>query len=250
MFRRVVTVVLCGFALGGSPLAHAQSETEPNVEEARNLERAVMLFEESEQLYNAGEFAQAAVMLRRAYALHPDATLLFNLARALEGMGDLDGAIETYGRYLAEAEGIRDRGAVEARLETLRAQREALAQRPADPVQEIEPDPEEPEPERGGSSPLPWIVAGTGVAAAVAGVVLGLRSQSLSDDAAAEPVMTEAVELHDRAQRFATVGNILMIAGGVIAAGGLLWGVLTLGSDDSETEAAIVPGGVLVRGRF
>src|SRR5688500_3941422 len=67
-----------------------------------DLDRAVVLFEESERAYNAGEFAEAATLLRRAYELHPDPTLLFNLARALEGMGDLDGAIETYERYLAE----------------------------------------------------------------------------------------------------------------------------------------------------
>ena len=35
-------------------------------------------------------------MLRRAHSLHPDPLLRFNLARALEGDGDLDGAIEYY----------------------------------------------------------------------------------------------------------------------------------------------------------
>ena len=87
---RAATLTLCLLVAPAAALAQER--------DSDALDRAVVLFEESETLYNQGEFEQAAALLRRAYALHADATLLFNLARALEGAGDLDGAIDAYAR--------------------------------------------------------------------------------------------------------------------------------------------------------
>src|SRR5678815_1823222 len=63
--------------------------------------RALELFAESDQHYKAGEFEQAADLLRQAYDLYPEPLLLYNLARALEGLGDAEGAITQYERYLS-----------------------------------------------------------------------------------------------------------------------------------------------------
>lgn len=117
---RIAAALALSAALLGAANARAQDDDD-------SLERAVVLFEESETLYNQGEFEQAAALLRRAYALHPDPTLLFNLARALEGAGDLDGAIESYERYLEENPDAEDAGAIRARVGTLREQRARLA---------------------------------------------------------------------------------------------------------------------------
>ncbi len=218
------------------------------------LARAVVLFEESETLYNQGEFGQAAALLRRAYALHADPTLLFNLGRALEGAGDLDGAIDAYGRYLETADEAPDRGAVEARLTTLRAQRDALAGARASETEPAAPGATEDATEGGGGSVeiAPWLLVGGGGVVVGVGVALGVLSQDLASQAAAEPVQVEAVALHSDAQTFATVANVLYVAGGVIAGAGLVWGVVSLTSGDGDAQARLEvgPGSVGVRGTF
>lgn len=213
-------------------------------------QRAVILFEESETAYNAGQFEQAAALLRRAYALHPDPTLLFNLARALEGDGDLDGAIEGYEDYLEAAPEATDRGAVEARVRTLRAQRDQLEARDVDePEPEPEPEPEEPITASDGPALGGWIVAAGGAAVFAAGIGLGVASQNRADDADAEPVQERAQALHDEAKTRATLGNVFFVVGGAMIAGGVLWGILTLGGDD-DTQVSVGPGTLHLRQRF
>lgn len=217
-----------------------------------SLERAVVLFEESETLYNQGEFVEAAALLRRAYALHADPTLLFNLGRALEGAGDLDGAIDAYARYLATAEDPPDRGAVEGRLATLRAQRDALAGGGRDEAREA-PEPPTTSPGGGGGVEVaPWIVAGGGVLVLGTAIVLGVVSQDLGSQAAVEPVQADAVALHADAETFALAANVLYVAGGVIAAAGAVWGIVSLTSGDGGSQASLRfgPGSIALAGRF
>jgi tetratricopeptide (TPR) repeat protein len=230
--------------------AHAQDE-DPS------LQRAVVLFEESEVAYNEGRFDEAVALLRRAYALHEDPTLLFNLARALEGMGDLDEAIETYERYLAESPDAEDRGAIEARLRTLRTQRDRLADEGEEGEGEapIEGG-EETAPSTPGRSvdPVPWIVAGAGAVVVGVGAVFGVVSQNKAAAARDEMVQVDASNLHAEASTFATLANVFFIVGGLVTVGGATWGVVSLtsggGEDEASAEAALVPGGVVVRGRF
>lgn len=219
-------------------------------EDPEQLRRAVLLFEESEQLYNEGNFVDAAALLRRAYELHADPTLLFNLARALEGMGDLDGAVETYERYLAEAGEARDRGAVERRLVTLREQRDRLAQ--ADSSAPSEVATAEPAPSGGGVTidPLGWIVAGVGLAMVGAGVGFGVASQDLGTQAADARVMVDAVDLHSQAETMAILADVFFVTGGVAAIAGVIWGIATIGSEEDTVSARIGPGSVELRGRF
>jgi len=220
----------------------------------------VELFERSEALYNSGEFERAAALLRHAYALHPDATLLFNLARALEGMGDLDGAIESYERYLREAEAPPDRGAVEARLDTLRVQRAALA-REAESWGQEEPGPPEPAPEEAPAEsppidPAPWLVLAGGIVVMGVGAGLGVASNDLGTQAQREPVMADAVALHDEATALATGANALFVIGGLAALAGLTWGIIAvaLETDEGEEGASatlrIGPASVAATGRF
>ena len=239
------------------------------------LARAVELFEQSEEHYNAGDFTEAAELLREAYALTPDPTLLFNLARAQEGMGDLDGAVESYTHYLEEAGDVPDRGAVERRIETLGDQRDLLAEADAnerggvvESEQESEPRvsaPTEPElDDEATRAPIaPWLIAGGGVLVMAGGLVFGAMSATREDDANREPTMVQAVALHDEAKTFATVANVLYIGGGAAFLAGLIWGIvsLTRGSSESSDAAAraarspavyptLYPGGIGVSGSF
>jgi tetratricopeptide (TPR) repeat protein len=251
--RMKLVAPLAAFALvfaSWAPRANAQRR---RADEA--LERAVVLFEESERAYNAGEFAEAATLLRRAYELHPDATLLFNLARALEGMGDFDGAIENYERYLSEGQNLSDRGAIERRLVTLRAQRDRLrGDREAEPERETErerdPIPrEEPAREQRSIAVEPWVVFGAGILIVGGGFAFGGVSAALASDAEQEPVMVTAVDLHSQAEVYAIVANVFFLTGALTAAAGLVWGLVDVANGGS-VQAMIVPGGAIVRGRF
>jgi len=222
-------------------------------------DRALELFEQSVEHYRAGRFDVAAALLREAYDLHAEPTLLYNLARALDGSGDTAGAIDAYERFLEAAPDTPDRGAVERTLVTLR-QRLELAQ-DRDGGDGIDGDVTGPAPvDRPGNdgrsvSPLPWIVLGVGVAAVATGAVVGLMAGSRHDDAVAAPIQRDAADLADQADSLALVANIAFIAGGVIAAAGLAWAIVDLtgsGDDEADDSARLLigPGTLTIAGRW
>lgn len=218
--------------------------------------RALALFRDSDAHYKRGEFEKAAELLREAYALHPEPILLYNLARALEGLGDFPGAIEQYERYLNADTQIADRGAIERRIATLRAQvartqapTSSPAPVPAPPVSDIRtgpaaatssPPPGDEAPPRlhGGSRRLPWVIAGAGGAVVGVGAVFGYLSQARHDDAVAAPIQADAARLQDRAHTFATVANVAFAVGGVAAVAGVAWGLYARRQDRARPTVA------------
>jgi tetratricopeptide (TPR) repeat protein len=197
--------------------------------------RALELFKASDQHYRQGEFEQAAQLLRQSYDMYPEPLVLYNLGRALEGMGDLEGAVAEYERYLTTATDIRDRGAIERRITTLKQQLEAKRATPpetppvepitAPPVVQVPADVMPPPRRR---SVLPWVIVGGGVGVVAVGGVLGVMSDSAHRQAVDEPIQAEAGRLQDRAKTLATAANILFVAGGAIAIGGAVWGIVEL----------------------
>jgi tetratricopeptide (TPR) repeat protein len=103
----------------------------------------VQLAEDSEKAYKAGHFEDAADLLRRAHELYPEPILLYNLGRALEGMGDAKNAVAAYERYLKDAKQIDDRGAIERRVATLKAQ---IAREQQPPPDDTKPPPDDTKP--------------------------------------------------------------------------------------------------------
>ncbi len=216
--------------------------------------RALELFRDSDAHYKRGEFEKAAELLRDAYALHPEPILLYNLARALEGLGDFPGAIEQYERYLNADTQIADRGAIERRVATLRAQVERTrgptpthAGPPPPPMSDIRtpPPPRVSSPPRGdaaspraGAGRLPWVIAGTGGAVVGVGAVFGYLSQARHDDAVAAPIQADAARLQDRAHTFATVANVAFAVGGVAAVAGVAWGLYARRHDGARPTVA------------
>lgn len=209
-------------------------------------ERALSLFRESDAHYKRGDFEKAAALLREAYDLHPEPILLYNLARALEGLGDFGGAIEQYEAYLNAATEIADRGAIERRIATLKAEvaRRAAAADTAAPTASPPSDtttigaatalpPEHPSDRdragpQAGPRRWPWLLAGGGALVLGAGGAFGYLSQTRHDDAVDEPAQAEAARLQDQARGYATVANVLFVAGGLAALGGVAWGVVEL----------------------
>lgn len=204
---------------------------------------AADLAAQSAKHYKRGEFEQAASLLREAYEKFPEPNLLYNLARALEGMGDRASAIEAYEKYLATGRRIEDRGGIERRVATLKAELEAqkAAEKPVDqpqppppPVVEVKPEPAPApvpvvttevaveKPEKRTRSKLPWITIASGAAIAVAGGFMAYRARSndnKSDDAMSG---VEAESFHDKARRDALAANILFGVGGAVMITGVV----------------------------
>ncbi len=195
---------------------------------ANDRDKALALFEASDKAYKAGEFEHAVELLQEAYGLYPEPLLLYNLGRAQEGLGDTSGAIASYEKYLHDATDIKDRGAIERRIDTLKAQlakQEQDAKRRAE-EEELRRHPPPPIDER---TPLekygPWITIGAGGLVTATGVVFGIRAESTHDDAVATPIQRDAAELQRSAERSATLANVLFAMGGAAIVGGVVWKV-------------------------
>lgn len=249
LLRSILLATVLLSALGAAT-AQAQSDDD--------RQRSLRLFEESAEHYNEGRFTVAAELLQEAYELYPEPILLYNLGRALEGAGDPQAALEAYERYLQEDPQSDKRGAVQARIETLR-----------DQVEERNALEEEARRAREGSvsttdtrtkvNPVPWVVAGVGVVGLGVGAVFGLMATSAHADAVDDPVMLSAAQSAEDADTYAMIANVSFIAGGILAAIGVTWGVLTLGGgggdaeDDAGDEVArlsIGPGSLALSGSF
>jgi tetratricopeptide (TPR) repeat protein len=218
---------------------------------ADDRDQALALFEQSDKAYKAGNFEEAAKLLREAYSLYPEPLLLYNLGRAQEGMGDSRGAVQSYEQYLQDAQEIKDRGAIERRIETLKAQiakQEEDARRRAAEEERRRREEEErrlhPPPPIDDRTPLqkygPWITMGAGGAAVVTGVFFGIRASSTHDDAVATPIQRDADELQHSAVRSAKIANVLFVVGGAAIAGGLAWQVWQWKSGGTTSAQLIV----------
>ena len=229
-------------------LAHA----EPDPAAKRH---AAELATESQQHYKRGEFEIAAALLRQAYALYPQPNLQYNLGRALEGMGDARGAIDAYKLYLQTATQVDDRGAIERRIATLEAtlaDRERAAE--PTPVAPAAPPPGPPAaivttapapPHEAGPSQLPWLAIGLGAATLGGGGAFGYLADHRHDQAGSATVGTTAQSYQDDAHRFATIANVMFVAGGLVLAGGIVWEIHAHGAHhDVALRASAGPGSV------
>ncbi len=62
--------------------------------------KASALAKESQRLYDAGKYLEAADMLRQAYDAEPSGVYLYNIGRAYDQGGELETAIEYYREYV------------------------------------------------------------------------------------------------------------------------------------------------------
>jgi iron complex outermembrane receptor protein len=206
---------------------------------------AAELARQSGIAYKRGDFERAVSLLREAYQKFPEPNLLYNLARALEGLGDKVGAIDNYQRYLDAAPKIEDRGAIERRIATLKGELEE-ARREAEASQhEKQPEPSPTRPPAPSPAPvtapvseplvvekappkehsrgkLPWITIGTGAAILAAGGVMAYLSHDNKNKSEDAMSALDAQSFHDRAKRDALAANILFGVGGAVAVVGIV----------------------------
>jgi tetratricopeptide (TPR) repeat protein len=235
------TVALAGPDKGGivDPFAKGSHP------DSANRKRAGELSAQSAQHYKRGEFEVAAALLRQAYALYAEPNLLYNLARALEGMGDKAGAIDAYEQYLATAKQIEDRGAITRRMTTLKAELDEQRRKteivtPQPAALESTPAPSEPVAEPidriTPPSKLPWIPIVGGLALVGVGVGFGVSAKSYAEMAAEEPVGLDAESLQTTAQDNATIANVMFVVGGAALVSGIVWEVIVLRRQRKKTD--------------
>lgn len=240
MGRHRIAALLLALAapvLSGIPSASAKPAASPPDMEAQ--QRGQILFEQSEGAYREGRFEQAIALLKEAYRLTPDPVVFYNLARAYEAKGDLGEAAAAFDRYLADAKDIPDRAAIERKSATLKAlarEREDLKrQQQAPPPKQVEPAPQA---TTGGPSPVPWIVAGAGGAAIIAGGVVGALALARNDDAEAAASQQETAELRSSAETMALASTVTMAVGGAVVAAGAIWGIVDVVGSSKRSDDA------------
>lgn len=213
-FAFLAIMLSCGFA-------DAAPSTTPTPSR-----RAVELFEQSAEAYREGRFQMAVDKLLEARALKSEPVLLYNLARAYEALGRWEEAANAYEGYVAEEPAAGDRRAIEGRVRALREQVSALDEaRKADAKPATTPDPR-PSSRAATASIAPWLVAGSGVLVAGAGLALGLVANGQHEDAVAEPVQRRAADIQASAESLADVATVVTISGAAIVLVGVAWGLL------------------------
>ncbi len=255
--RRALLSVVLAVASASAPLVHAidASAQPPKKKGAAkqsaapaanaNKTRAAELFKKSADAYLHGDFKGAIALLDEAYALDPQPVLVYNQARAHEGLGNTDEAIALYERYLTEEPSSPDRGAIEQRLATLkrqqeekkrlekekveieqkRAQQEQQEKQLAEREQESKSAPASTsEPRK--RSVMPYVVAGVGVAGLAAGTVFGVLALDKESTGNSTSSLRDATEAQDTGRTFATISNVGFIVGGVLLVGGAVWWIL------------------------
>ena len=197
--------------------------------------QALALFADSDRAYKAGDFEHAAELLRRAYALYPEPLLLYNLARALESMGDLDGAIAQYQQYLASNAKIDDRAAIERRVGTLREQQRARTRvatpEPARVIVVTAPAVHE-----HASLVLPIAVATAGAIGVITAAALGASASSLHTTAVGDPVQLSATQEQATAEARARDANVVFAIGGGVLIAGAIWTAIEIHANRRVTD--------------
>ncbi|MBI5494089.1 MAG: PEGA domain-containing protein [Deltaproteobacteria bacterium] len=87
--------------------------------EARKQEQAAEHLRKGRELYQASRYADALKELQAAFELVPSATLVYNMAKTRERLGDLRGALGDYRRYLEMEPRAPDRSDVDFVIKAL-----------------------------------------------------------------------------------------------------------------------------------
>jgi tetratricopeptide (TPR) repeat protein len=222
---RVVSAETLETGEGGAEVVQS-----PVDESVSDEERAEILTTIAWLRWQEGQFEEAARLLVEAIGLDDEAERHYNLGRCYQELGRWTEARDAYRAYLARdpSSGARER--VESRIETLERQiREDAANQADEPGSTTEEErPSQPiSPRR--VQPWPWVVLGFGVASLSVGAVLGglyLRDIGTAEDADVPQI--DGIEAYERARTYHPVALSTLSVGCIIAAAGLVWGLIDL----------------------
>ncbi len=265
-----MTFLLAAVVLTTTSAASAQTEPPPE---------AMEHFQAGRLAYQEGRYEEAAVSLEQALALDPGSpTLLYNLARVYELMGDLEKAVTFAEQYLAllPPEASDERTRVEGTLSRLRGARDWLALRESAEqgtrVELREITEQTIIEERGVADGLFWGVLATGAVALVAGGVTGafaLQRQSEANNFELQSPDQRATweNLRSDTETLGLTTDILLgVGGAAVISAGLLYLLRTErytierevegpvdeegNADDTDMTFNVGPLGVSLEGRF
>jgi tetratricopeptide (TPR) repeat protein len=263
--------------LSAGALAQTGGEAPPAGENAARLEQAREHYRNGVAAFRARRFGDAVVEFERSYRLRPHPATLYNAAEARLRAGDRERAVEQLRELLAMTSPAPDAATIErARVLAREAGVEDLQPAPREecpvcPVCPVCPPPREcptcppPRvvvPDRG---PLPWVLAGGGAVALVAGV--GFYSVALADAATYQdqrlnsPMGLELRrELRDQGEAFRWVGLAGILVGLGAEAGAVYLLTRPPTASERATQSArpaapiarvgVAPAGVVVSGTF
>ncbi|MCB9593523.1 MAG: tetratricopeptide repeat protein [Sandaracinaceae bacterium] len=269
---RFTFALACALALlAAAGPARAQEDTPPE---------AVEMYREAREHYASGRYQEAADALERALVLDPDSpTLVYNLARVYELLGELDRAVNMYERYqqLLPQQQAQEQERAEATLRRLQGARESQRadELPPPPPQEVEALRQLPGlvlvRENGVADEAFWVLLLGGAAAVAAGAVFGslaLAARGRADDflLGQDGASSTRRGLYSDATLFAGVSDATLgVGGAAVIAAGLLYflrehtverapvrAVERAHSASLWPELMVGPtgGGVAARGRF
>lgn len=249
-------------------LATSPAHAAPEGGEAR------VQFDRGVAAYTKGDYAAAADALGASFVLEADPETLFAWAQTERKLGHCDRALDLYAKLLAMDLPAENKRAIEVQIAECKA---ILAERPraapSSPVQTAEspaPSPAAPvaEPAVAASAPpaapseaRAWWKDPVGGALVGAGAIgIGVGAVFLVQARAADADKADAISypayrvLADRAESRGRLGVIGLVAGGALAAAGVVWYVTREPAAPAVTTlgALVVPagGGVALSGRF
>ncbi len=258
------------WAQAKKPTPAASPKKPPNKNDPKLIE-AKRLFQQGEELYSKGDYEKAIEVWEMSYELSQKDLILLSIANAYERLGRAEKARDNLGRW-REAAPPDEHADLDARLAKLdeRIAKEKVdqaAKEKAEQESRERRDTDDRKKTEGGKIFLPGVViAAVGGAAVIGGGVLDILATTRRPDATkvcgATPddrqiCRASAQNDIETSNTFATVGDIMLIGGGVLAVTGVVL-VVTMGGKKgaAETKAAVVPwflpggGGVVAGGTF
>lgn len=231
-------------------------------------ERARQHFRVGQALYESGRFGEAAAEFRQAYLLSHRATLLYNAYVAFRDAGDLENAIVSLDEYLRREPDAEDADVLRRRLAVMRENLDARmtsASAVAEERRRLEEERMELEREADEqrrradaaeatiaeqSSPVPWVVGGSGLGILAGAGIAALIANGNSSDA--EDLCPNHVcprdgtvslgGVRDSLRRPALAADVMLGIGGATLVTGVVLLIAQHAGDDSPVEAGAACG--------
>ena len=201
------------------------------------------LVEQAGVKFKAKDYAGAVALFERAYTVQPEPAILFNIGRIYEQAQNAEAAIGYYEKFIAdESVELKDREKAVQRLQVLRTiveirEKEKARTNPK-PVPETkpvtepvvgpqpgsQPDPKADKPPASGRllRPIGGVMVGAGTVLLIGGAIAGGLARGQQKDFTNAKTLDEREAAASKGRSQAAVADGLFIAGGVVAAVGVV----------------------------
>lgn len=241
--------------LGSTVALAAPAEDDPSDEESADDDEspeAVELSEQAVEKFQAKDYEGAIVLFEQAYAVDKHPKYLFNIGRVHEEAGNLEQAVQFYGKFVKQpGVDLDSREFANERLKVLREIIETTQEKPkdepedepeevADPVPLPEPVDEDGERKRKTMRGAGFGVLGVGAAAMIGGAVVGGLAQGDKSAADEAPTPAEDQTLREGSQSKALISDVLYGVGGALLLTGVI--LVAVGYTKPKTQrVALTP---------